>query len=261
MMINIPAKTKANLASGIKRFQPILAKARAADINESDTVTIIVDILSEVFGYDKYTEITSEFAVKRTYCDLAIKLDGVVSFLIEIKAAGLSLKENYIKQAIDYSANSGVEWVILTNGLDWNVYKIIFSKPINAELVYSFDLTKINPKKDADLELPYYLTKHAMSKQSKASLEDYRAQKQIVNRVTIGQILLSEPVLDTIRKTIRKMADDVKITNDEISQILTDEVIKRDVIDDDRSMEAKKSINKALKQVKTQKHSEQSAED
>jgi hypothetical protein len=54
-------------------FQPVLAKARDKDINESDTVTIIVDVLSQVFGYDKYTEITSEVSIKHTFCDLAIK--------------------------------------------------------------------------------------------------------------------------------------------------------------------------------------------
>ena len=55
----ISVKTKDQLVKGLKKFQPIIKKAKAADINESDTVTIIVDMLSDVFGYDKYAEITS----------------------------------------------------------------------------------------------------------------------------------------------------------------------------------------------------------
>jgi len=39
-------------------------------------VFIIRDMLAEVFGYDELLDITSEFAIKGTYCDLAIKLDG-----------------------------------------------------------------------------------------------------------------------------------------------------------------------------------------
>lgn len=58
-MVTIPAKVKDRLVTSLKRFQPIVAKARDKDVNESDTVTIIVDILSEMFGYDKYAEITS----------------------------------------------------------------------------------------------------------------------------------------------------------------------------------------------------------
>ena len=125
-MVTIPAKVKDRLTAGIKRFQPIVKKAKDKDINESDTVTIISDILSEVFGYDKYTEITSEFAIKKTFCDLAIKIDGTPKLLIEAKAAGLDLKEQHIKQAVDYGSNAGIEWVVLTNSVIWRIYNISF---------------------------------------------------------------------------------------------------------------------------------------
>lgn len=75
--------------------------------------------MSEVFGYDKYAEITSEYTIKGTYCDLAIKLEGKLQMLVEVKAIGLDLKDAHLKQAVDYAANQGVEWVILTNGAVW----------------------------------------------------------------------------------------------------------------------------------------------
>lgn len=105
------------LVAGIKRYQPILADAKARDVGEADTVTIIKDMLADVFGYDKYSEVTSEHAIRGTYCDLALKIDGTLQTLIEVKAIGLTLKEGHIKQAVDYAANQGVEWVLLTNGL------------------------------------------------------------------------------------------------------------------------------------------------
>ncbi len=92
-MAKIPAKVVERISVGIKRFQPILASAKARDVGESDTVTIIVDMLAEIFGYDKYSEITSEFAIRGTYCDLAIKLDGTLQTLIDVKAIGIELKE------------------------------------------------------------------------------------------------------------------------------------------------------------------------
>ena len=70
-------------------------------------------MLAAVFGYDKYSEVTSEFSIRGTYCDLATKLDGVVQTLIEVKAVGYDLKEAHTKQAIDYAANQGVDWVLL----------------------------------------------------------------------------------------------------------------------------------------------------
>ena len=104
-MIAIPAKVKERITSALKKYQPILEKAQSKDINESDTVTILVDILAEMFGYDKFFEITSEYAIKHTYCDLAIKLDNIPRLLIEVKSAGLDLKAQHVKQSVDYGAN------------------------------------------------------------------------------------------------------------------------------------------------------------
>lgn len=246
-MVKIPAKTKERLLAGVKRFQPIVKAARDKDINESDTVAIITDILSEVFGYDKYTEITSEYAIKKTFCDLAIKLNDQPKLLIEAKAAGLELKDQHIKQAVDYGANAGIEWVVLTNGVSWKVYSIVFGKPISAELVYDFDFTTLNPKKQNELEMLYYLARESMTKGNRTSLDEYHAQQQLVNKVTIAQILVADPVLDTVRKTLRKMSPDLKVSNEEIHQIISDEIIKRDVMDDERTADARKKVAKALK--------------
>ena len=40
-------------------FQPIIVAAKARDVGESDTVTIVKDMLADVFGYDKYAEVIS----------------------------------------------------------------------------------------------------------------------------------------------------------------------------------------------------------
>lgn len=247
-MHTIPAKVSARITAGLKRYQPILMKARDQDINESDTVTILVDILSDIFGYNKYTEITSEYAIKHTFCDLAIKLDNSPRMLIEVKAAGMELKNQHIKQAADYGSNSGIDWVILTNGVYWKVYKIIFAKPIDTELVYEFDLTTVSVKKAADIEQIYYLTREAMTKSTKSSsLEDYHNQKKILNKFMIAQAIISEPVLNSIRKVLKQAGADSKLNNEEIYDIIINETLKREVFDSDKAAESKRKITKALK--------------
>ena len=99
------AKVSQRISAGLKKFQPILEAAKARDVNESDTVVIVTDLLHEVFGYEKYADITSEHMIRSTFCDLAIKLDGHCALLIEVKAIGTELKENHLKQAVDYAAN------------------------------------------------------------------------------------------------------------------------------------------------------------
>lgn len=152
-MPQISNKVIERLQAGIKRFQPILASAKLRDVNESDTVIIVTDMLSDVFGYDKYSEITSECAIRGTWCDLAIKISGAFEFLIEVKAIGLELKDSYTRQAIDYSANQGTEWVILTNAEIWRVYKVTFGKPINHELVLELNFLSLLRRSTATLSL------------------------------------------------------------------------------------------------------------
>lgn len=243
-MANIPTKVQTRLVTGIKKFQNILKTAKAKDINESDTVTIIMDMLSEVFGYDKYSEITSEYAIKKTYCDLAIKIDNKLRFLIEVKAAGLELKTDHIKQVVDYGSNQGVDWVILTNGISWKIFKIIFGKPIQNELVYEFDFLQLNTKRQPDIELLYYVSKESLGK---SVLEDYRLQKQALSKFFIGQVLISDPILDSIKKTLKKLSPDVKVSNEEIKEVLVLDVLKREVIDDEKAEEARKKIFKVFK--------------
>ena len=145
-MAALPAKAIDRIRDGLKKFQPILGSAKSRDVNESDTVVIVTDLLQYVFGYDKYSEISSEHAIRGTYCDLAVKIDGKLSFLLEVKAIGLELKEQHVKQAVDYAANQGVEWVGLTNGAVWRIYRVGFSKPISHTLVVEFDLLELNAK-------------------------------------------------------------------------------------------------------------------
>lgn len=255
-MITINAKLKERLTKGIKKFQPVLAKARDNDINESDTVTIITDMLCDVFGYDKYENVTSEYAIKRTYCDLAIRLDDSIKFLIECKAAGLDLKDDHVRQATNYSADSGVEWVALTNGTTWKIYKILFTKPVEKVLVYEFDFSELSAKKQGDLENLYYLTKEAFSKSSKANLDDLYSQKLIVNRYIIGQVMISAPVLDALRRNVKKLFPDVKVDNEELLSLISTEVFKREIVDGDSADDARKKVAKAEKSTSKNKKEE-----
>lgn len=247
-MVKMTQKQKDRIVKGVKKFQPILVKAKAADINESDTVTIITDMLSEIFGYDKYANITSEFSIKKTFCDLAIKLDdGKIPLLIECKAIGLALKDDFVRQATNYAADSGIDWVVLTNGACWRVYKVIFSKPIEKELVYEFDMTEINVKKESSLEMLYFLCIEAFAKSSKNTLEDLYSQKQVMNRYVIGQLIMSEDTAAFVRKQIKKIYPEIKPSVEEISDIIHNEILKREIVEGEDATEAHKKVQKLLK--------------
>jgi predicted type IV restriction endonuclease len=246
----LPQKIATRIADGLKRFQPIVESAKVRDVNESDTVVLLTGILSEILGYDKYTDITTEMSIRGTYCDLALKINGNVEVLLEAKAIGLELKEAHVKQAVDYAANKGIDWVILSNGVNWKVFKILFTKPIQNILVFELDFLKLNHKSKENLECMFVLTKEAVSKDS---LEEFYTQKQATNKYMLGNLLTQDNVLATIKKELKAVYPDIKVTNEEISAVLLKDVIKREILEGEESDEAKKKINKAFRKKERSK--------
>lgn len=232
--------------TGIKRFQPIISASKARDDGEADTVIIVTDMLGDVFGYDKYSELTAEHAIRGTYCDLATKLDGVIQALIEVKAIGAELKEQHVKQAVDYAANQGVDWVILTNAVHWRIYSVTFGKPINQELVIEINFCELNSRTQSDVEDLYLLCKEGWVK---SVLGEYQTRKQALSRFFLGAMILSEPVLDVIRRELRRVSPDVRIDIEEIHKVLSSEVLKREVIDGDKADEARKKVARVARKA------------
>ncbi len=241
-MPTVPTRVADRLRSSLKEFQGIVQSAKSRDVNEADTVIIVVSMLSAVFGYDKYSEVTSELDIRGTHCDLAIKTDDKIQALIEVKAVGTELKDTHTRQAVDYCANLGIEWVTLTNSVRWQVYRVIFSKPMDQELILDFDLLGLNPKRDEDIEKVYLLAKEGWNK---SALEEFDIQRQALSRFSLGAVLTSDPILKLVRRQLKNMSPDAKFDLEQIKAVLLQEVLKRDVIEGEKAAEARKRVTKA----------------
>lgn len=250
----LPKKVAERLAKELPAFQKILQSAKDRDINESDTVVIVSDLLATVFGFNKYSEITTEFCIRGTYCDLAVKVDDSIQYLIEAKAIGLGLKDNHLRQAVSYGANKGIPWIVLTNGINWDVYRIRFEQPIQTDLVCSIDLLSINPKKIDDQEKLFILCREGLSK---AAMAQFAERVQSVNRFVIAAILQTEPVVSLVKKELKKLVPGLKVENAEIEAIMKSDVLKRESIDGEEATKAATKIKKANKTVKTKQAKEQ----
>ncbi len=221
-------KTEDRIKTGIPKFQKVLAIAKDRDLNESDTVSIITDMLAEVFGYDKYIEVTSELAIRGTYCDLAIKLGDKFQYLIECKAIGTELKDSHLRQAVGYGANKGIQWVVLTNGIDWQVYRLRFEQPITWDLVARFNVMTLSTKNTRDMERLVILTKEGVEKHARENLFE---KIQCVNRFVVAALMLSDPVVSTLKRELRKLSDGIAVESTEIISLLRDGVLRRDLLE------------------------------
>ena len=205
-------------------------------------------------GYDKYSELTSEHAIRGTYCDLAVQVEGRLKFLIEVKAVGVELKEAHIKQASDYGANQGVEFVVLTNGLNWMLFNLKFQKPIDRTLIEQFNFLTIDPKRYEDILKLFVLAKEGMNK---SALEQFMVTKNATDKFSIAASLFSDPVVKQIRRLLKKVHPDAKVTDRNIVDEMRGHIIKRDIADSAEFKNSAKEINRYFKKrARKQKQNE-----
>ncbi len=170
--MKIPKKVEERLTASVPKFKRVLKKALDRDVNESDTVSIITDMLEEIFGYDKYDDVTSEYRIKHQFCDLAIKVNNKVRFLIEVKAIGISLRDNHLDQALTYGAKEGIDWIILTNGVNWDIYKVSMGQTLEAIPLCSINFLELNMRTEEDKNTLFIVCKEGLSSDAIAEFHE-----------------------------------------------------------------------------------------
>lgn len=234
----IPKKVQTRIKASLKKYKGVLADARNADRSEQDTVTIITDMLADIFGYDKYSEITGEYTIRGTFCDLAVKIGGKVRFLMEVKAIGKDLKESHLRQATDYAAKEGIEWVVLSNGVEWQAYRMIFEQPVRYDHVFTMDLLAGG---DDLQEMIYMLSREGIAKEA---IAEYHEQRQVLNAYHLAALILSDTILAVLRRELRRAAPGMRIDTDDIKAQLVSEVIKRSVLESEETKDAARRIKR-----------------
>ncbi len=233
-------KVSTRISTQIKKYQGILNQAKKRDVSEADTVVIINDILSDALGYDKYENVTSESAVRGTFVDLAVVVDNKTRFFVEVKAVNIELKDSHVKQAIDYAANAGVDWVVLTNGLFWRVYKVQFSKPIDKFLACEIDLLESGHKDEDMIACFANLSREGFSKDA---MGDFLLEKQITNKFSVAAILTTPTIIEHIRREIRRLSG-IRVDEDYLISLLSGEIIKRELVEGEEAKVAQKSVRR-----------------
>lgn len=251
-MIKISKKTLDRIRDGLKKYTKIVRGLRERDVSEADTVTAVKDMLEDMFGYDKYVELTGEYQIRGTFCDLAVKIDNKVKYLIEVKAAGVDLNDGHLRQAIDYAAKEGIEWVVLTNAISWHLHRVKFAQPVTHEEVAGFSVLDIDLRKEDDRNKMFLLSRESINE---GAMDAYHKTALLLNCHTIGQIAQSDAVVSVIRREFRKLFPEIKVDKEDIAEILHDEVLKRDIVESEKAKDAKSKIKRAEKRSEKRKAS------
>jgi Type I restriction enzyme R protein N terminus (HSDR_N) len=195
---------KANLIAALKDYKKKYLDKNITDLDESGTRLMINSFLCDVLGYAPIEEIKTEYMIKGTYADYVVQLNAVRHFLVEVKALSFQLSEKHLRQTVNYGANEGIEWAALTNGKNFEFYKIIFSKPIEERKIFSVDLSDGAAIK-SNAEVLQFLHKDSVSKKGLKALWN---KFEALDPLNVAGILYSEEGLSLIRKIIRRKYDE-----------------------------------------------------
>jgi hypothetical protein len=87
----------------------------------------------------------------------------------------------------------------------------------------------------------FLLTRESMLK---SGLYAYHDQIQATNKFYLGVIILSDSVLESIRRELRRITPDVKVPIEDLRNVLIQDVLKREVIEGEKADAAKKKVQK-----------------
>ncbi len=188
---------------------------------------LVTGFLVYALGYDKFDDLTTEFAVRGEFADYGLRIDKQLVAFIEVKRVTQKLSARHLRQVETYVIKEGLEWAFLTNGQVWQVYHVTAGTGQQAatDLVLEVDLLgEDSPsKKTADL---FHLHRSAMKRDT---LDELWKQRAATAPVALASVLCSEAVLDAIRKEIRRHRGYNPDTAT-ISEVLRREVIRPDLL-------------------------------
>ena len=227
----------------IKDYKKKFLDKPLGELDESGTRLLINHFLTEMLGYETLTEVKTEYMIKGTYADYVIQTSGKRHFLVEVKALSLNLSANHLRQSINYGANEGIDFVLLTNGRVFELYKVLFEKPISHELIYSLNLADLSNIKGIAEQLQY-LHKDSVLKKGLEILWDRHSALSPKN---LSKLLFSAEVVSFLQKELKKKHN-IKFEDINIQNAVKKIAIESVKIQDFKSIQKKdrKKIDKLI---------------
>ncbi|MEN6560901.1 MAG: type I restriction enzyme HsdR N-terminal domain-containing protein [Acidobacteriota bacterium] len=193
------------LKKKLSTYAGIFREAQTLGKKEADIVMYIVEFLKDALKYDVFKEISKEYQIKDKYCDIAVKLDGKVEFLIEVKQPGIKLSDKHIEQAENYAMRNGTEWAILTNGCEWRLYHMqLTDDGIESSVAFQADLVAEFGENPDEVVSKFALLHR--KNYAKGALDEYWQKLNLLTPQSLLQAIFTESVCRTIARELNRGA-------------------------------------------------------
>jgi hypothetical protein len=214
-------ETREKLRASLRRFSKPLGDLLTRDANEGDTRLLVTDFLTDALGYDRYENLTTEYQVRGEFADYGIRIDRDLVAFVEVKRVATKLGAKHLRQVEMYAVNEGVEWMILTNGVQWRAYHVSAGLPVEIDLTLEVDLLSDAPPAQKVNDL-FYLTRASLKRRQ---IDDLWKATRAKSPKSLATVLASPGVIDAIRKELRR-ATKQNVDVQEIDRLLRETVIR-----------------------------------
>ncbi len=188
------------LRSKLKDYKRKYLKKEFSSLDESATRIMTNNFLTEILGYQELVEIKTEYRIRSEYADYVIQLKRKKHFVVEVKSIGLDISEKHLRQSLSYAANEGIDWILLLNGREIQLYRVNFGKPVTTTLIYKLDLLNTDDFKKCP-ELLWNLTKRAVER---GELENFWKRTNALNPENLAKLLYSEEIVKRLRNDLKE---------------------------------------------------------
>ncbi len=189
-----------NLSDKLKIYKKRYLKKQYADLDESATRLMVNSLLTDVFGYTELEEIKTEYRIRGEYADYVIQVARKKHFIVEVKSIQLDFTEKHLRQSVNYAANEGIDWIILTNGKQIGLFKVLFGKPISVREIFNFDISDNEDFKKMP-EFLIYLTKRSIQKNE---LFNFWKRFEALEPVQLSKNLYDINIVKFLKKVLKK---------------------------------------------------------
>ncbi len=208
----------------IESLRVKLDRHRKDDLKEYPTRTIFIDPLLQALGWDVRDpdDVELEYpTIDGKSVDYAPKINRKPVLFIEAKPLNDPLTDvKSITQVVGYSANAGIEWCILTNGVTYKVYRSTEKAEAPDKLLFEISL---NPKETEGMSIQQVaeqFSRFSRDAMAKGLLDEIGEQVFTTGKIrkALDKLFMEPP--NTLIRIIRSMIGDDTIKPIQVKKAL-----------------------------------------
>ena len=224
-MLKYADHARSRIQDGLKKYSRIVGQARQRGMNERDTADIVKAMLGDMLGYDPFFDVTAEISFRGQNADYAVLIDRQVQFLLNVKSLAVVPNASHLLRLSGASTPPYVEWALLTNADVWSCYRLGVGSDRHTELVFRVSLLD-GASAEEKAQLFYLVCKEGVQE---GALQAYWERIRVLNPGRIAAMLLSDGVLNLLRRELQRTAN-YRIDTQSLYALLTREILRPDAL-------------------------------